>query len=1058
MKMNYSHSDRIHKLKQQALLGITCCLMSVAAWLAAPTMLAAQAADAGVTTTIVDSSARSVTVKFALADYEIETVAHDGLVYQRIRIGNLPQSIDKTLPQVPIHGILVGLPTTDGIEIEILEADYRDLHGYDFMPAPVWVLDEGDFEVLGDEILQEGFTRQASWKGYRGFLPAAPAALAKSGYMRGQPVGQIQFYPVAYNPATRTARIYRTITARISWNGYATDGGAARRYSAAFEPVLQSALINYADLAPARTLSANDEQDIAARRAVVSAKDAATRAARLAKIVVDQDGMYRIRYEDLLDNGIPATQLGQLDPLDLAITNQGTPVAIELQGMDDGKFEPGDAIIFYGAKIQRDPFGLQMKPCGQFAQPAPDYLFTYENVYWLKEDRNSAIRMDAIAVEQPPADAQFPSSFTVTRHFEQDDRYWQTMLSQKCADRWFWQSRIGNPASTDPDIPLKREYALDLEGKVSSDDDSATLTINMAGYTSDGHPYRISVDAVELSTESWSGQSPITRIHTIESGQLAGRSTLNVSVEAGSLGPQRSNQFLVNWMQLEFNQAYSTSTDLLYFSNSSAGNALKVDGFASPAIVLYDISNPIAPVRLNGGQTRTGSSPHALSFIDAREGLQGTRRCQNIRVTGRCYLALANDRYVHPKSINAYSDPGTDLREANAQYVIITHPTFQSAAEDLAAYRRTNDGLTTAVVYVDDIFTEFGDGIANPKAIRDFLEYGYRCWQNSPEYVLLMGDASQDGRDIYGFGNNYVPTHLFESTLFGEVASDNWFALMADSAKNDCETISEDNAQDTRDTLPDLFLGRIPVSTLAEAQVVVDKIKAYETTEWNEPWKEQMLYVADDEDKFATTLNLLEKTTASYMNIQRMDTPNNASNQQPHAMAERIAEAINAGKVIVGYVGHGDYNGWGRWDADHKPEYYYIFHVDHVEQLLRNAGQLPFVMVGNCLNGFFAGPTLRPAMAEVLLHAVDKGAVGVWAPTGLGYPSGHRVLLNAFNNATFTKSQRRLGVITNTAYAETYATNAFWEELTWTYVLFGDPYMELSIPRRVYMPIIETRP
>ena len=99
-------------------------------------------------------------------------------------------------------------------------------------------------------------------------------------------------------------------------------------------------------------------------------------------------------------------------------------------------------------------------------------------------------------------------------------------------------------------------------------------------------------------------------------------------------------------------------------------------------------------------------------------------------------------------------------------------------------------------------------------------------------------------------------------------------------------------------------------------------------------------------------------------------------------------------------------------------------------------------------------------MAEKLLLKPNSGAVAVWAPTGLGYPSGHRELLSAFNNLIFGLERpsapydgRELGVAAHTAMLKTIAANSFWQELITTYVLFGDPAMRIHSSSMSYLPV-----
>jgi len=104
------------------------------------------------------------------------------------------------------------------------------------------------------------------------------------------------------------------------------------------------------------------------------------------------------------------------------------------------------------------------------------------------------------------------------------------------------------------------------------------------------------------------------------------------------------------------------------------------------------------------------------------------------------------------------------------------------------------------------------------------------------------------------------------------------------------------------------------------------------------------------------------------------------------------------------------------------------------------------VTIANCLNGFFTGPQPQVAMAEEFLRLQDKGAVAVWAPTGLGYPSGHQVLMREFYETIFQDDVYALGEATTVAKIATYDYNNTWGELVETFVLFGDPATPLGLP------------
>lgn len=65
------------------------------------------------------------------------------------------------------------------------------------------------------------------------------------------------------------------------------------------------------------------------------------------KIMVQEDGIYRITYQDLQQGGFP---VNTIDPRRLRMMFRGEERAIWIEGEADGSFDPGDYLEFYGQK------------------------------------------------------------------------------------------------------------------------------------------------------------------------------------------------------------------------------------------------------------------------------------------------------------------------------------------------------------------------------------------------------------------------------------------------------------------------------------------------------------------------------------------------------------------------------------------------------------------------------------------------------------------------------------------------------------------------------------
>jgi len=161
---------------------------------------------------------------------------------------------------------------------------------------------------------------------------------------------------------------------------------------------------------------------------------------------------------------------------------------------------------------------------------------------------------------------------------------------------------------------------------------------------------------------------------------------------------------------------------------------------------------------------------------------------------------------------------------------------------------------------------------------------------------------------------------------------------------------------------------------------------------------------------------------------------------------------INDGALLVNYVGHGFTDRWGTWPGGR------IFDRSSIASL-NNGGKLPFLTTATCLNGFFPHPLEDYSLAEEFLRVEGKGAIAAWSPTGLGFPSQHELLFEELFTAIFEDDNRLLGPATTAAKISAYAQSSGLGELVETFVLFGDPALELNLDDatpggRTYLPLI----
>jgi hypothetical protein len=351
----------------------------------------------------------------------------------------------------------------------------------------------------------------------------------------------------------------------------------------------------------------------------------------------------------------------------------------------------------------------------------------------------------------------------------------------------------------------------------------------------------------------------------------------------------------------------------------------------------------------------------------------------------------------------------------------------------LVAHRRAQ-GLEVVVADVQDVYDEFGGGLLDPEAIRAFVSHALSRWALPPTYVLLVGDGHYDFKDHFGYGAvNQVPPYLgMVDPWWGETAADNRYAAVIGD-----------------DILPDVLIGRLPVTNVAEARAVVHKIVQYEQSPWPGQWNTRHVLVADrggaGAGGFADDLDAIYD---AYIRNPWVGVKIYLDDLPAHVAQQRTLAAWQEGALLVNFVGH---SSWHQWTVDS------IFDIRDVPAL-QNDRQWPVLLSMTCFTGFYHHPEYG-TLDESLLRVEDGGVVASWSPSGLGLQSGHRHLQQGFYRSVFGRSELELGAVILSAKLDAYTYSHAYNDLVDTYHLFGDPAMDLNVTVRsrshlMYLPTV----
>ncbi len=916
--------------------------------------------DVGYSLQVLQMDKTGVVIELRLTDYTLEDQEHNGVTYQTLTVPGLVPLTRPGQPGLPGLGTLLATPPGGVAQINVLETETETLDGIRLFPTPALTFpDDGPpVETFAlDDVL---YSRDA-------LFPDAPAEVSMTGWLRDQPVAQVRLVPFQYNPVQETLVVYRRL--RVGVLFLPAPGAQAEtppaRPDTPYERMLERSLLNYAARPPV------PQPPTAIQPADISAQDLDP----ALKIFVEEDGLYQVTYQDIQNAGF---YLDGLDARHLRLLNQGSEVAIHIHGEGDGVFDPGDRLEFYGTATIGE--------------------YTRRNVYWLTPGDGPGLRMPE-RDGTPTGAGSTPTAFYTTLHVEENHEYWKYLPDGEGQDHWFWERF--------PSAPHAGHFSFYLH-HVAPIEADALVHVSLHGRTSTGvnpdHHTRILLNGTLIDEAWWDGQVPFTH-EVVTSQQLfdEGNNTLTIRTP-GDTGAGVDSLY-VNSFEIGYWDTYVAENDQLYFTAPGTGTyTFEIGNFSQDTIDVYDISDPGRVSRLVNG------------VIEVEGGTFRVRVEADATPEAR-YLALTAGQKRSPAGLVLNTPSHWTSSENGADYLIITHDDFTEAAARLADYH-ASQGLRVVTVQISDVYDEFSGGVFDPSAIRDFLSYAYHNWTPpAPLYALIVGDANYDYQDYLDTGNkNYIPTHLFESSLIGQTPTDNWFV-----------SVSGD------DPLPDLFIGRLSVRTPAQANIVVDKVLAYAQNPPPGDWRQSALFVADDEASFEEISDELITRLPAWYDAQRIYATGYPASRDP---TPDIIRAIDDGKLIVNYIGHGSVTSWGGWPGGN------IFHRGNIADL-RNGPLYPLLVTGNCYNGLFAHPTTRSAFAEEFVNVEGRGGIAAWSPAGLGYPSWHDSLAEALYEAVFGDYVYQLGPATTAAKLDAFAQLG-WREPVEIFTLFGDPALTLQ--------------
>ena len=732
------------------------------------------------------------------------------------------------------------------------------------------------------------------------------------------------------------------------------------------------------------------------------------------KIGVVQDGVYGLDGTALQSLGV---DLHGVDPSHIRLFGnvQGmlpesnaasryddlTEMAVMVTGAEDGSFDNDDRILFYG----QGPVNWNWSASGYFEYERNSYSDTV--FYFLCLDGS---RPGMRISENPIVNTS--EDDTVITHFPDAICHEKEEMSPYASGRTWYG-----------DMFTSAEGSKDFVFNIPDLDQSQVIRVisRVLGRCSSHFTYNLKVnDNVLVDHVDIANASNLTYGHEHEINKMCFVDSDHITVRY-ELNPAEGNPlfyidfFVINcWRELFFRNE-ELAFRLVPSQMVTPTSSVHLRGVNS-SVQCWDVTDPLHPYRQ--------PLEHQSGFSSF--GVENSMERRYHLFESSFVKPVASCRQIPNQNLHGITD---------AEMLIITPRVFWEQATALADFHRDDDGMECVLADVQEIYNEFGTGMADPTSVRDFIRMVYLRSEGKLRYVLLMGKGTHDYRDIKGFGNNYVPTYQVAEKPWYEVSSicsDDYFALMDSMEGDNCTGYV------------DLGVGRFPITTPEQGDALLLKVKHYaDLSATHGSWKNNHLFLVDNDARsymdYAEDLDKILDTAWHSVTTKKLYTDSYpvvstpSGNRVPRAHDD-LMDYFKNGVGVMSYTGHGGVKG--------LMEELILTNSDVLA--MDNFDNMPFVHTATCEFSKFDNPNLVSA-GELMFLNPHGGAIAMLTTVRPTMGPNNQKVSRSFHEHLYDRQQGlplRFGDIVRITKSDA----KYYSKSNIGFVLFGDPALRINTP------------
>ncbi len=709
---------------------------------------------------------------------------------------------------------LVALPPTGAFSVStrIVATQAYGTHRLEPIATPIL--------IQGIDELQPNLGERIDWDPakYQGWSPPNVVEHDQPVYIRHQRALPIGVNPVFYDASSNEVVVATQIEVEVRF-----AGGTAR----AERSVAADVDTRWSDTFARMFVNARQAKEWQVPKPDLSptAIGAARAAPGAVKLRIRETGIHKVLASTLVAAGFPVGQ--SVDNLRLyrrtysetTLTAAAVEIPIyvrESAGGIAGIFDGSDLAIFYGLRLRDDP-----------SQADAREQYSSVNTYWLEPGDGVDMATRTPAPGTVSADTA-NAFYQMNEHFEIDTFFRENTPPQANDYYYVASGRITGP--------------MDLPFTLNTVRPGGTLALSAELH---GWDYTLQSRTVRLSLVNSKGEFLLNADYPVNNKQRVtftapaisdanlsvGANTFRMALPAGATRPRVDA--MINFVTVSYPSLYRARGNVLRFNTASlSGDAtVTVTGLSSNTdFELFDITIPNAPSHLVTGAANftPAGGGYAFSF---RENIPAQRTFVLTPVSRMVDIAAADVILDAPSAI--VGDPA----ENGVDVLVVAHASYLPQMQTWVSYRRAQ-GSRVLMVDVADVFDEFNGGVEHARAVQRFTRHFFE--RGNASALVLVGDASEDQKRVHAdSGPNFVPTFSFSDDVEGN--------LIDEVITSDKRFVKMPGPGGVIDSYPDMIVGRLPVGTTTELDIVLAKTLDYESPDASEFWRKRMIIVADDE-------------------------------------------------------------------------------------------------------------------------------------------------------------------------------------------------------------------